>query len=70
MKIVEGQMYKISGYSRDLWIEDYDVDVDTVATVELTPAPNAKKVLVILDEIDKEHNVCVAIRRSALRRAV
>ena len=70
MKILEGQMYKISGYSHNLWIADYNIDVDTIATVEESPSPNAKKVLVILDEIDKEHNVCVAIRRSALRRAV
>ena len=65
--IKEEEKYRVKGYSKDLWIEDYDTDVDTVAIVEETPFRTDKKVLVTLDEIDGERNVCVSIRRSALK---
>ena len=65
--IKRNQKYHVRGYSTDLWIKDYNVDVDTVATVEETPKASDKKVLVTLDEIDKERNVCVCIRRTVLK---
>ena len=65
--IKQDEKYRVKGYSKDLWIEDYDTDVDTVAIVEETPFRTDKKVLVTLDEIDGERNVCVSIRKSALK---
>ena len=70
MKILQGYIFRVSGHSRQLWIEDYDVYVDAIAIVEETPSPLSKKVLVTLDEIDKDRHVCVAIRRSALKNAI
>lgn len=54
----------VSGYSDELWIEDYHVSVDTDATVMETPSKNAKKILLNLDSIDGEGNVCCLVRKS------
>lgn len=62
----KGDRVSISGYTDELWIEDYHVSVSTEATVEETPSSHAKKVLVTLDEIDGDHNVCTRVKRSKL----
>ena len=59
-----GDRVRISGYSDELWIEDYHVNVDTDATVMETPGKNAKKILLTLDSIDGVGNVCCMVRRS------
>ena len=66
--IQEGQCFHISGDSRDMWLEDYNVNVNTVARVLKTPAKKDKKVLVSLDEIDHDKNVHAYIRKSYLKR--
>lgn len=63
-EIREGDRVRLSGDSKDLWISDYNVRVNTQATVVQTPAKHAKKLLVIIDEIDGDHNVTTLIRRS------
>ena len=62
----EGDIVRISGDSSELWIADYNTRVSTYGTIAETPRPNAKKVLVTLDLIDGDKNVCVSIRRSRL----
>lgn len=57
---------KVYGYSKDLWIQDYDCWVDTIGIIEEPVRPLDKKVLVTLDEIDGERNVCCLVRRSKL----
>lgn len=63
----QGDRVYISGDSAELWIEDYNVRVSTNATVVETPEKNAKKVLVTLDLIDGECNVCCRVRRSKIK---
>lgn len=63
----QGDRVYVSGDSAELWIEDYNVRVSTNAIVEETPKKNAKKVLLTLDSIDGESNVCCMVRRSKVR---
>ena len=63
----QGDRVYISGDSAELWIKDYNVRVSTNATVVDTPNKNAKKVLVTLDLIDGECNVCCRVRRSKIK---
>lgn len=63
----QGDRVYISGDSAELWIEDYNVRVSTNAIVVETPKKNAKKVLVTLDWIDGEPNVCCRVRRSKVQ---
>lgn len=60
----------ITGDSKDMWLDDYNVRVNTIATVTQQPETRAKKVLVTLAEIDGDQNVCVLIRKNALKRRV
>ena len=60
----QGDRVWVSGDSVELWIGDYNVRVSTGATVEETPSRNAKKVLLTLDTIDGEGNVCCFVRKS------
>lgn len=64
----KGDRVYISGDSNELWIEDYNVRVSTIATVEETPNKNAKKVLLTLDSIDGEENVCCLVRKSMVKK--
>lgn len=59
-----GDRVWVAGDSAELWIEDYNVRVDTGATVEEEPTPSAKKVLLTLDSIDGDQNVCCLVRKS------
>lgn len=63
----QGDRVYISGNSTELWIKDYNVRVSTNAIVEEAPKKNAKKVLVTLDWIDGESNVCCRVRRSKIK---
>ena len=63
----QGDRVYIGGDSKELWIEDYNVRVSTNAILEETPKKNAKKVLVTLDWIDGESNVCCSVRRSKIK---
>lgn len=59
-----GDRVRVSGYSDELWIKDYRVRVDTNATVIEAPSKKAKKILLMLDSIDGEENVCCLVRKS------
>ena len=63
-KLQKGSKVRPSGDSADLWIADYNVRVDSLATVEEEPRKYAKKVLVTIDTIDGEGNVLAFVRRS------
>ena len=63
----KGDRIFISGDSSELWISDYNVRVSTPGTVETTPGRYAKKVLVTLDSIDGDYNVCCMVRKSKIR---
>lgn len=63
----KGDRVLVSGDSCDLWIEDYNVSVSTGATVKETPSKYAKKVLLVLDSIDGEDNVCCLVRKSKIK---
>lgn len=65
-KLKEGMRVRISGYSDELWIEDYHVNVSSGATVLETPSPKAQKVLVCIDEIDGESNCNIRVRINKL----
>ena len=62
----QGDRVYIGGDSTDLWIKDYNVRISTGAIVEETPKKNAKKVLLTLDWLDGESNVCCYVRRSRI----
>lgn len=61
-----GDRIKVNGDSEELWIKDYKVKVSIEATVVETPSPRDKKVLVSLDNIDGEYNVCCRVRKSKI----
>ena len=63
----KGDRVIVSGDSSELWIEDYNVRVSTEATVEQTPDKYSKKVLLTLDTIDGEKNVCCFVRKSKIK---
>lgn len=52
---------RVSGNSYDLGITAYNVRVNTNGTVEEDQRKYAKNILVTLDCIDNDHNVCVSI---------
>ena len=62
--IQRGSKVRLSGDSADLWIADYNVRVDSLATVEEDPQKYAKKLMVTIDSIDGDHNVLAYVRRS------
>lgn len=63
-----GQKFLLSGPAYEYGIEDYaDVRVSSLATVIEEPAKYARKVLVIIDEIDGDRNVCAHVFRSKLK---
>ena len=64
--LVCGDIIYVSGDSKQLWIEDYNVNVDTTGIVAETPSKNAKKVLVILDTIDGDGKVLCYARKSKI----
>lgn len=61
-----GEVYHLSGDSKDLWIENYNCRVNTPCRVEAEPKANAKKVLVTLASIDGDVNVTTLVRKSKL----
>ena len=62
----EGDRVRLSGDSCDLGIEDYNVRVDSEATVVVEPHDDDSKVLVNIDYIDGESNVYVSVKRDKL----
>ena len=67
MKLVCGMRVRLSGDSKDMWIKDYNVRVDSIAIVLSEPMPHDKKVFVAIKSIDGDSNVCVYVRRSACK---
>ena len=61
-----GDVVFICDNSKDLWIENYDVNVNTYATVMKTPKINDKKVLLKLDNIGDDSDVICLVRRSKI----
>ena len=68
LNVVKGERVKLSGDSAELWIADYNVRVDSYATVMEKPAPRAKKVLVTIDSIDGDSNVTTYVRCSRVMK--
>lgn len=62
----EGTLGRISGDSKDLWIEDYNVRVSSGVEVLQTPAPRARKVYVRIFNIGGDSDVCTFVRRSGI----
>lgn len=67
IKLDAGTRVRISGDSSTLWIQDYNVRVDSEGTVVVPPARYGKKVLVNIDYIDHECGVTAAVRRSKIQ---
>lgn len=63
----KGTIVRLSGDSAQLWIQDYNCRVDSLAVVVQAPDKRARKVLVRIDEIDGDHDVTAYVRRSRLR---
>lgn len=62
-----GMQFKVCGDSKEYWIEDYNCRVNTIATVEEdVTSVKQRKILVTLDEIDHDKNVCVSINLTKL----
>ena len=59
-----GDRVWVSGDSAELWIDDYNVRVATAATIVEEPAPNTKKILLILDSIDGDVNAGCRVRKN------
>ncbi len=57
----------VSGDSSELWIKEYNVRVSTEATVVQTPDKYSKKILLTLDSIDGDRNVCCWVRKSKVK---
>lgn len=57
----------VSGDSADLWIKDYNIRVSTYGTVLEKTEAKDKKVLVCLDSIDGDGNVCCWVRKSKVK---
>lgn len=62
-----GDRVCISGDTAELWIRDYNCRVVTEGTVEATPKKRDKKILITLDSIDGDSNVCAYVRKSKVR---
>lgn len=67
MKLNSGTRVRLTGDSKDMWIEDYNVRVNSNATILSEPLPHDKKVYVAIDSIDGDSNVCIYVRRSACK---
>lgn len=65
-----GTVMRVSGDAAELWIDGYNVRVESNATVMERPAPHAKKVLLNIEYIDHQSNVCAYVRRSRLLPSV
>lgn len=65
-----GTVVHVSGDAAELWIDEYDARVESNATVMERPAPHAKKVLLNIEYIDHQSNVCACVRRSRLLPSV
>lgn len=62
MLLKKNQVISISGDSKELGIEDYNVRVNTLATVLENQVDNyQKKILVTLNNIDSDSNVCTRV---------
>lgn len=61
-----GAKFRVKGDSSELWLQDYNVRVNTIAEIEEKPSATAKKVLVRLYNIDGDSNVWAYIKKSAL----
>lgn len=66
-EIKEGDRVLVSGDPSELWISDYNTRVCSLATVMETPTPLDKKVLLTIDNIDGESNVCLFVRKSKVK---
>ena len=61
-----GVLGHISGDSKGLWIQDYNVRVSSGVEVLETPSRNARKVYVRIFNIDGDTDVCTFVRRSRI----
>ena len=61
-----GVLGHISGDSKGLWIQDYNVRVSSGVEVLETPSRNARKVFVRIFNIDGDADVCTCVRRSRI----
>lgn len=63
----KGDRVLISGDPSELWIPDYNARIYSLATVMETPKTHDKKVLLTIDYIDGESNVCLFVRKSKVK---
>lgn len=61
-----GVLGRISGDSKGLWIQDYNVRVSSGVEVLETPSRNARKVYVRIFNINGDTDVCTFVRRSRI----
>lgn len=67
LSIKRGMKFEVTGDSKEYWIEDYNCRVNTIATLEEDVTSNKqRKILVTLEEIDNDRNVCVSINLNKL----
>lgn len=64
MKLQKGDRVRLSGDAAELWLSDYNVRVDSLATVVATPAPYLHKVMVCIDNIDGDCHVTARVRKT------
>ena len=67
IKLKAGTKFRISGDSSEMGISGYNVRVVTQGEVLLDSPAKNKMAVVVLDEIDGDLNVCVAIKKEYLK---
>ena len=67
LSIKRGMKFEVNGDSKECWMEDDNCRVNTIATLEEDVTSNKqRKILVTLEEIDNDRDVCVSINLNKL----
>lgn len=70
-ELTPGMRFVMQGDAAEWGIDkDYDVRVDTICTIEETPKPGSKKVLVTIDNIDGDSKVCKRVWVGKCRQSI
>lgn len=69
-QLIAGLTFWAEGDSQDMWLNDYNCRVSSYFKLLETPRPNAKKALVLIDNIDGDYEVTATMRLSYIKAAV
>lgn len=63
MELKANTIFYVEGDSKELGIQDYNVRVSSPGIVLIDSPSKNEMAIVCLDNIDGDHNVCVAIKK-------